>query len=410
MIDIKNKIITAILIVIVTMSMLASAGSEDVCDETGKVRIITMDINPVKSPTNISTQIISGSGFASGCGHCGIKYPLQVTVNGLPANIVGDPLSKTMTFSRSISLSEGENTITVTATIGPYCSITKTTTTRLDTTPPPTGTISATTNLTGATFSLTGASSYSGNGTSWSTANAPAGTYTITYGAVTGYNTPLSETKTLSAGGSITFSGTYTLTEPPPKDNALYAEKRTVMVNESVLVPINIKNATNIGNMDILLTYDPNVVKATKVQKGSLTSDTMFDSNVQVASEIRISFASTQGIKGDGSIAYLEFQAIGSPGSTSPVTLVEAFANKTETFAKLNVVFSPGEVRISGSIILKGDVNGDSVVSAADALMALKMAVRQIPATAAADVNGDGRVTAADALLILQAATGKMKL
>ncbi|MDO9097901.1 MAG: LamG-like jellyroll fold domain-containing protein, partial [Candidatus Methanoperedens sp.] len=79
-------------------------------------------------------------------------------------------------------------------------------------TPPTTGTISVTTNLAGATFSLKGASSYSGSGTSWSTANVPVGTYTITYGAVTGYNAPPSETKTLSAGGSIAFSGAYTPT------------------------------------------------------------------------------------------------------------------------------------------------------------------------------------------------------
>lgn len=633
MIGIKNITIAAILIVIVTMSMLASAGSGDgsgseIVPDSTKVPTITLNINPVKSPTNIPTQIISGSGMASGCKGSGGISDLRVTVNGLPANID----ASTMTFSRSISLSEGKNTITVTATIGTLCSITKTTSIILETTPQPaTSSISVTTNLSGATFSLTGTSSYSGSGTSWSTANAPAGTYTITYGAVTGYTTPPSETKTLTAGGSISFSGTYVpkdtngtavsglvaewhfdgsaqdtsgsgnhgtikgatfvqgisgqalgfdgvddmvvvphssslslekytveawvktrefgthnvilrkryepswmdnyglaispngtvnagsyspdiwtwfgtgsvrqisagewyhiaatydrtafkiyingilensvniqyspyqnnqqlvigracdgdpcmfrpsapsfngiidevriynralsaseiqaeynaLINPPTTvtpDNALYAEKRIVVVNESVLVPLNIKNATNIGNMDILLTYDQNVVKATKVQKGSLTGNTMFDSNVQAAGEIRISFASTQGIKGDGSIAYIEFQAIGSGGSTSPVTLVEAFANEAGTMDKLNAALSNGEVRISEIPILKGDVNGDGVVSAADALMALKMSVGWIPVTAAADVNGDGRVTSVDSVLILQAATGKITL
>jgi hypothetical protein len=82
---------------------------------------------------------------------------------------------------------------------------------------PTTGTISVTTNLADATFSLTGASSYSGSGTSWSTANAPAGTYTITYGTMPSYNAPSSETKTLSAGGSIAFSGTYVQSEVTPK-------------------------------------------------------------------------------------------------------------------------------------------------------------------------------------------------
>jgi hypothetical protein len=77
--------------------------------------------------------------------------------------------------------------------------------------PATTGTITVSTNLADSTFTITGALTYSGSGTAWSTTNAPAGTYTITYGAVIGYNTPPSETKTLTAGGSVTFSGTYNI-------------------------------------------------------------------------------------------------------------------------------------------------------------------------------------------------------
>ncbi len=192
-------------------------------------------------------------------------------------------------------------------------------------------------------------------------------------------------------------------------DNYMYVEQRTVVMNESVLVPIKIKNATNIGNMNILLSYDPTVIKAMKVQKGSLTSDTFFESNVQVAGEVRISFASAQGIKRDGSIAYISFQAIGSPGSTSPVTLVDALVNEAGTMAKLYGTFFHGEVKVLASNP-KGDVNGDGMISSLDALMALKISIGAIPATAAADVNGDGKITSVDAVLILQAATGKMAL
>jgi hypothetical protein len=57
--------------------------------------------------------------------------------------------------------------------------------------------------------------SKSGSGTSWSWDNTAAGDYTITYGAVPNWDTPASETKTLSGGGSISFTGTYTDTTPP---------------------------------------------------------------------------------------------------------------------------------------------------------------------------------------------------
>ena len=56
----------------------------------------------------------------------------------------------------------------------------------------------------------------------------------------------------------------------------------------------------------------------------------------------------------------------------------------------------------------KGDLNHDSEVTAADALIALQMAVGAVPATDAADVSGDGEVTSLDALMILQVAAGSI--
>ena len=73
----------------------------------------------------------------------------------------------------------------------------------------PTGGISVTTNLSAASFNISGPVNYSGNGLSFSQVNAPAGTYTINYGSVVGYRPPLSETKTLTNDGSVSFSGTY---------------------------------------------------------------------------------------------------------------------------------------------------------------------------------------------------------
>ena len=72
-----------------------------------------------------------------------------------------------------------------------------------------TGTISVTSLPSGASFNLSGIAAYSGV-TPWSIFTAPVGSYTITWGLMTGYIAPLNETKTLTAGGSISFVGTYT--------------------------------------------------------------------------------------------------------------------------------------------------------------------------------------------------------
>jgi hypothetical protein len=74
---------------------------------------------------------------------------------------------------------------------------------------PLTGTISVSTNNANATFTVTGPATYTGTGTSFVQANAPIGTYTISYGAIPGYMTPATQSLTLTAGGSITFTGLY---------------------------------------------------------------------------------------------------------------------------------------------------------------------------------------------------------
>ena len=57
-----------------------------------------------------------------------------------------------------------------------------------------------------------------------------------------------------------------------------------------------------------------------------------------------------------------------------------------------------------------GDVNGDGVVTAADAVIALEIAAGSRPNDPAADVSGDGVVTSLDALMILQAAADAIKI
>ncbi len=57
---------------------------------------------------------------------------------------------------------------------------------------------------------------------------------------------------------------------------------------------------------------------------------------------------------------------------------------------------------------LKGDLNHDWVVTAADAVIALQMAVGAVPATDAADLSGNGMVTSLDALMILHVASGSI--
>ena len=71
------------------------------------------------------------------------------------------------------------------------------------------GTIEVFTNLEGATFNLSGPTNYTGSGVSWTQSEAPAGNYRITYNPVEGYAVPTQETRTLTGGGTIRFTGEY---------------------------------------------------------------------------------------------------------------------------------------------------------------------------------------------------------
>ena len=55
---------------------------------------------------------------------------------------------------------------------------------------------------------------------------------------------------------------------------------------------------------------------------------------------------------------------------------------------------------------MTGDPNRDGWISAADAVIALQMAVGMVSAALVGDMTGDGKVTSLDALMIMQVAAG----
>ena len=77
----------------------------------------------------------------------------------------------------------------------------------------PNGTLIVSNNLWQSAFTLSGPSGRTGNGRSLIITNATAGQYTIQHGAVPYFVTPANQTNTLTAGGTITFTGNYTFAD-----------------------------------------------------------------------------------------------------------------------------------------------------------------------------------------------------
>jgi len=205
--------------------------------------------------------------------------------------------------------------------------------------------------------------------------------------------------------------GTSTPTVTPTVTTAgarLIVDSRSVAPGGKVQVPVRLENVGNIGSMNFVLTYDPGVLKVTKVDKGSLLSGAMFTPNYEDPPVILFGFASNNGLSGSGSVAYIEFVAIGSEGSKSPLTVSEVL---TTDISGQSLLLSTqnGTVTIDkDENRLLGDYNGDSRVTEVDALAALRMSVKLLAEDLIVDMNQDGKVTAEDARLILkQAVTGE---
>jgi hypothetical protein len=60
-----------------------------------------------------------------------------------------------------------------------------------------------------ASWTISGPVTITGSGVSQTSASQPVGSYTITWGTVSGYPTPAPQTLTLTNGGTITFNGKY---------------------------------------------------------------------------------------------------------------------------------------------------------------------------------------------------------
>ena len=65
---------------------------------------------------------------------------------------------------------------------------------------------------------------------------------------------------------------------------------------------------------------------------------------------------------------------------------------------------------LCGESEVRGDVNGDGEITAADAVITLEIVAGSRPFDSVADVDGDCAVTSLDALMILQAAVGAIEI
>lgn len=86
---------------------------------------------------------------------------------------------------------------------------------------------------------------------------------------------------------------------------------------KTATIPVTVSGASNLGAMDLVLTYDPTVLKFTSVELGDLSTNGIVEGKEVQSGMAKISFADSKGISGDGNILKVTFDVTGKKGSTT---------------------------------------------------------------------------------------------
>ncbi|HEU5104144.1 MAG TPA: PKD domain-containing protein [Roseiflexaceae bacterium] len=185
------------------------------------------------------------------------------------------------------------------------------------------------------------------------------------------------------------------------------------------IVPVNIRNAhgLRIAASDIWLNLNGQVLEPIGIAATPFTAGYTWSYGISgngTTSQVRIAALSNTPpiLYGDGSLFWLTVRVRGNTGDVSPLDLREFIygVGGSTIYAPEDLAhpvplqLEDGVFRVAAAYIL-GDLNGNSAVEAADALLALKIASNAIAPSpeqrSAGDINGNGQIDAGDATMIL---------
>ncbi len=182
------------------------------------------------------------------------------------------------------------------------------------------------------------------------------------------------------------------------ESGALSLASLTVAPGEQVTMTVTMSGVTDaVYSADIVLQYNDSVVRALSVGKGDLVSTWSVASNVGIPGEVHIALAGTQPASGDGEIASIVFEAVGSKGMQTDVVFSRGDLNE----GGVPVALRNGQISVGNAHCY--DFDNSSVVDVSD----IKMVAahwRERPGDAGwdlrFDVNGDGVINVLDVLKV----------
>ena len=106
-------------------------------------------------------------------------------------------------------------------------------------------------------------------------------------------------------------------------------------------VPINLRNAHDIGCLQLELTYDPELLKVLEVIEGDLSSTMMVEFNTDSPGRVVIGIVDEEGINGDVLAATVKFEVL-QRGTPCTLSIANAVAYDVATLNTVPSSSTPG--------------------------------------------------------------------
>ena len=107
----------------------------------------------------------------------------------------------------------------------------------------------------------------------------------------------------------------------PAAGLTLTVQDRSVEPNGTVVVPITVADAQDLGGVDLVLAFDPAVLRLESAAPGSLAGRARVSSSETGPGRVAVAVASPGSLTGTGPIVALTFAAVGPAGARSTVAL-----------------------------------------------------------------------------------------
>ena len=354
-------------------------------------------IDPVTSPTNVSSQTITGTFNESGSG---IDL---ITVNGVEASISGTA------YSAIIGLTEGINPIDVIAVDNAGNSGSNSTTIVLDTIAPAItiDPVSSPTNINSQT--ITGNFAESGSGLASITVDSVVATIS---------GTAYSATITLSEGSNIVNvvatdnagnqnTATATIDFVSTSTELLSVGSANALANSTITIPVSVANVENVSGISFDLLYNSSVVIVSNVNASENFTGSSITPNIDNTNGItRVVLTNSDLLSASTETPVIDivFNVTGGFGSSTSLDLQNVEFSGIEFNPYTPAVVVDGMITVG----IKGDFNGNGRVDIGDVAKVAFMVAGKIPEDLNADFNGNGRVDIGDAAKIAFYLAGKV--